>query len=175
MDKTLFTFKEYEKLPCEECIAPCCRTLLIPHKTPVSWMDWDFIRYILNFQTVDAIVSKGGDWAILIHQNCIHLDEQTHRCKVHNTNEQPKTCVYYNPYQCYYKINLLSKNSPEMYILDREKFKHWVQHIYFDEKEEIVDAPNFENSIQILKEWEQQQKSHQSTPENTQLTDIVEK
>ncbi len=153
MNKRLFTFKEYkDHYPCEECKAPCCRYLLIPYKTPSSWMDMDFIKYLLNFPSVKVAISKSGTWELLIHENCMNLDEQTNKCKVHGTNSQPRTCVYLNPYHCYYKVNLQNKSQPSIYILDRETFEYWVQHIKFDENGIIVEAPSFEKSLQILKD-----------------------
>jgi hypothetical protein len=149
----LFTFKEYkDDYPCEECNAKCCKYLLIPYKTPSSWMDMDFIKYLLNFPKVKVAVSKNGNWELLIQGDCMNLDEQTNKCTVHNTDSQPRTCVYLNPYHCYYKVNLENKNPPGIYILDREKFEHWVKFIKFDENGTIVEAPSFEKSLKILKD-----------------------
>lgn len=151
----MLTYKAYnENQPCEKCMAPCCKTLVIPQKTPVTWTDLDFIRYLLNFRTVKVIVSKAGDWSLLIEQNCIQFDETNYLCKVHGSIEQPKICVYFNPYQCYYKVNLQSENPADVYKLDRRKFEQWVQYVYFDENGQIVEAPSFETSLQVLRDLE---------------------
>ena len=152
MKKTGSTFKEYnEKYPCEECSAPCCRYLLIPHKAPNTWMELDFIRYMLNFPKINVTVSKAGDWGILFQQDCTYYDPKKQKCKVHNTPEQPKTCAYFNPYQCNYRLNLENKEPFSIYTLNREKFDHWVQFIKFNEDGTIVEAPNYEKSLEILK------------------------
>ena len=151
MDKTISLFNDFNETdPCEECNAPCCKYLLIPYKTPSTWMDMDFIKYLLNFPDVKLTVSKKGTWNIMIEQNCIHLDEQNLKCKVHKTADQPKTCVYYNPYQCNYKMNLSSNKASSIYILTRDNFQNWLHELKFDENGLIVDGPSFEKSVTIL-------------------------
>jgi len=155
MNKTTTTFKEFnENYPCTECNAPCCRYLQIPYKTPTTWMDMDFIGYILNFPKVTVTVSKSGVWGILIQQDCKHLDATTMKCNIHGTSEQPKTCVYFNPYQCNYKLNLNDENPETLYVLDFEKFKYWVQYLKFDKNGLIIDAPDYEKSLEILRDFE---------------------
>ena len=152
MKKKLSTFDEFEEnYPCTKCTAPCCKNLIIPYKTPNSWMDLDFINYLLNFPNINVTVSKKGEWCILIQQDCQHFDPVAQECKVHNTAEQPKTCTYFNPYQCNYKLNLDDTEPQSIYILDRIKFDHWVQHIGFDTYGRIANAPSFEKAVEILR------------------------
>ena len=146
------TFREFnEQYPCKDCSAPCCRYLLIPHKAPLTWMEMDYIRYVLNFPGVNVTVSKNGDWGILFNKTCIHFEEGKQKCKIHNTPAQPKTCSYFNPYQCNYRLNLEESERQNIYILDRKKFDHWIQYVKFDENGKIVDGPSFEKSVEILK------------------------
>ena len=160
MTKKISTFKEFnENYPCEKCSAPCCRYLFLPHKSPTTWMDMDFVRYMLNFPEISVTVSKAGDWGILIHQNCIHYDDKNQKCIVHSTPSQPKTCSYFNPYQCNYRLNFENEGPQSIYKLDRENFNYWIQFVKFDENGSIVDGPSFEKSLDILKEFENQQKS----------------
>ena len=145
------TFKELnENYPCQECSAPCCKFLLIPHKSPATYMEMDFIRYVLNFPNINITVSKSGSWGILIEQECIHFDSESDNCRVHKTIIQPKTCSYFNPYQCNYKYNLEKGTPNSIYILTREKFENWVQLVKFNESGEIVEAPSFEASVKLL-------------------------
>jgi hypothetical protein len=115
-------------------------------------MDLDYIRYLLNFYKISVTVSKKGDWSILMDLNCINFDSEKHNCRVHGRPEQPKTCAYFNPYQCVYKKDLTEdqKDQRTIYKLDREMFDHWVQFIQFDENGSIIDAPSFEKAIEIL-------------------------
>jgi hypothetical protein len=153
MGNTKFSYAEYNgNYPCEECSAPCCKYLIIPYNTPTTWMDMDFIKYLLNFPKVNLTVSKKGIWSIMIKQNCVHLDEKNTKCMVHKTPEQPKTCEYYNPFQCHYKMNLNSKQASSIYVLNRDNFQYWLQDVKFDENGMIVDGPDFEKSLKILKE-----------------------
>jgi hypothetical protein len=155
MKNARFSFDEYkDKNPCGGCSSPCCKNLLIVHKVPVTWMDLDYIRYLLNFPKIQVTISKKGEWGILIDMSCNHFDQKSENCKVHGTSEQPRTCVYYNPYQCLYKKKLLDKDLMTIYKLDRERFEHWVQFIKFDDNGSIVDAPSFEKSLEILQKYD---------------------
>jgi Fe-S-cluster containining protein len=151
MKNKSITFHEFNKTyPCDSCGAPCCQYLLIPYKTPTTWIDIDFVKYLLNFPNVNITVSKQGTWAILINQNCQHLDKQTLKCKVHDTPQQPKTCSYYNPYQCNYRINLDTTKPNSIYLLTRDNFDGWAEHLRFDEAGFLVAAPNYEQALEIL-------------------------
>ena len=148
------TFDDYnENFPCDKCTAPCCRYLLLPHKPPTTWMELDFIRYVLNFPKVKVTVAKNGNWGILFKQDCIHFDPKNQNCQVHGTPAQPKTCVYFNPYQCNYRLNIESEKPNVLYILNRENFEYWVKFIKFNEDGSIFDAPSFEKSLKILTEF----------------------
>ncbi len=172
MNKTLFTFEEYNKnIPCDECSAPCCRYLIVPYKTPSSWMDLDFVRYLLNFPDVNITVSKNGTWGILINQNCVHLDEKKTKCKVHKTSKQPKTCSYYNPYQCNYRINIDTKKPASIYVLTRENFDQWAQYLKFDENGILIDAPSYEKSIEILDNSKNNKKETEDTSDPSNPSD----
>jgi hypothetical protein len=117
-------------------------------------MEMDYIRYILNFPEVNVTVSKNGDWGILLDKICIHFNEENLNCKIHGTPSQPKTCSYFNPFQCNYRLNLEESEPQNIYILDREKFEHWIQYVKFDENGKIIDGPSFEKSVEILKKYE---------------------
>ena len=170
MKKAPSTFKEYNKNnPCNGCSSPCCKYLLIAHKAPATWMDLDYIKYLLNFEKIQVTVSKKGEWGILIDLSCINFDLESENCKVHGTSEQPKTCVYYNPYQCLYKKNLLDNGPLTIYKLNSDSFDHWVKFIKFDDNGSIIDAPSFEKSLEILKKYRSKNdepKSNQTSKEN---------
>src|SRR5690348_12621632 len=116
MNLIKLTVKEYNySNPCLKCNSPCCQVITIPHKVPVTLMDLDFIRYLVNFPRIEVAVSRSGDWLILIRDVCQHFDRESYLCKVHGTNEQPLTCQYYNPFQCWYKRNFTTANPHDLY------------------------------------------------------------
>jgi hypothetical protein len=98
-------------------------------------------------------VTKSGGWGILFEEDCIHFDSKDNKCKVHGTPAQPKTCVYFNPYQCNYRLNIESKTPKVFYTLDRDSFEYWSKYIKFNEDGTIFDAPSFEKSLKILNEY----------------------
>ena len=51
---------------CTNCSAPCCHVLIVPHATPVTFMDLDYVRYVVGFNTVQMILKRDGSWRLLI-------------------------------------------------------------------------------------------------------------
>src|SRR3712207_5664059 len=86
-------FEKTEENPCLNCSAPCCRMLLIPHPAPNTFMDLDYIRYMVGFQNVKMVLNRDGSWQVLVERPCQLLDQSTNRCTAHNTPRKPKTCV----------------------------------------------------------------------------------
>jgi hypothetical protein len=131
--------------PCIGCSAPCCRILLVPHPTPATLMDLDYIRYMLGFQGVQMILTREGQWRILVEQQCSLLDGATCRCTAHGTSRKPKTCVYFNPYHCWYKRNFHGTNEPpDLIRINAQSLEVLLQHVRFDEDCKISDTPPWE-------------------------------
>jgi len=134
-----------EENPCIGCSAPCCRILLIPHPTPATLMDLDYIRYMLGFQGVRMILTREGQWRILVEQQCGLLDSATCRCTVHGTSRKPKTCVFFNPYHCWYKRNFHDTNDPpDLIRISAQGLEIVLQHVRFDENCKISETPPWE-------------------------------
>src|SRR6266540_7447207 len=136
--------------PCSGCQAPCCQLVMIPYRPPVTFMDIDYIKYLLNFPAIDLAVAKTGDWSILIRDTCQHFDRETHLCNVHGTDEKPLTCRNYNQYQCWYKPNFSLLQPRDIYIINKENFADWLELISFDENGEITSAPDFEQATALF-------------------------
>jgi hypothetical protein len=138
--------------PCIGCSAPCCRILLIPHPTPATLMDLDYIRYMLGFQGVQMILTREGQWRILVEQQCGLLDSASCRCTVHGTARKPKTCVYFNPYHCWYKRNFHNtKEAPDLIRINTQSLELLLQHVRFDEDCKITDTPPWELVRELLR------------------------
>ncbi len=136
--------------PCAACSAPCCRVVMIPHKTPETLTEIDYVRYLVNFPSIEVSVAATGDWTIVVHDTCRHFERETHRCGVHDTDEQPLTCRYYNQYRCWYKPNLTEQEPPDAYFLSAENFTRWAELLRFDDAGKLVAGPNFEESKKAL-------------------------
>lgn len=146
-------FKEFShRNPCASCPAPCCRLQLIPYRTPTTFMDIDFVHYMLLFPRTEIVVTRGGEWNIVKWENCGEFDADSLICKMHGTPGKPRTCAMYNPYNCWYKKAFVLDGSPEMYRLDLARFEAWLNDIHFAEDGKISSAPNFERSLEILKD-----------------------
>jgi Fe-S-cluster containining protein len=130
--------------PCDGCAAPCCRMLLIPHPTPTTFMDLDYIRYMLGFPRVGMVLNRDGTWQVAIDEVCGFLDHETNLCTVHGTERKPKTCVFFNPYRCWYKRNFARAEPPDLVRMDRDIFERILELVRFDEHGDIVELPTWE-------------------------------
>jgi len=130
--------------PCEGCAAPCCRMLLIPHPTPTTFMDLDYIRYMLGFPRVGMVINRDGTWQVTIDEVCDFLDQETNLCTVHGTDRKPKTCVFFNPYRCWYKRNFAAGEPPDLVQIDRDVLERLLGLVRFDEHGDIVELPTWE-------------------------------
>lgn len=146
------SFSDYgQRNPCYSCPAPCCRLQLIPYGAPTTFMHLDFIRYMLLFPNTEVIVSRNGNWNIVKWEDCREFDITTQKCKLHNSPIKPRTCAMYNPYNCWYKKIFVLQGSEEVYRINIERFNIWINEIRFDEDGQIVEAPDFERSLEVLK------------------------
>src|SRR5262245_19459783 len=152
-------FERAEANPCTGCSAPCCRMLLIPHPTPSTYMDLDYIRYMVGFQSVKMILTTDGHWQVIIEQNCRLLDQKTNLCTVHGTPKKPKTCVFFNPYQCWYKRNFTTVNPPDIIRIDLEVIEIILAHVRFDDEGTITELPTYEFIRDAVEHHESELKS----------------
>lgn len=149
-----------EANPCKGCSSPCCRVLLIPHPTPTTFMDLDYIRYVLGFPTAQIILNSDGQWQVLMEQTCRLLDQKTNLCTVHDTARKPKTCVFFNPYQCWYKRSFhKTGNPPNLIRIDLEALEAILPHVRFDDEQNIIEIPTWEFIRELVNKIKSQQKS----------------
>lgn len=66
---------------CDRCTGKCCRYLALPIETPVTWKDFDDIRWFLAHKDISVFVEE-GDWYIMIFRDCRHL-EPDYRCGIY--------------------------------------------------------------------------------------------
>jgi hypothetical protein len=140
-----------DKNPCLGCPAPCCRMQLIPCETPETFVDMDYVYYMLLFPNTEMVVTAAGDWHVLKWQDCHEFEPGTYACKVHDSPSQPRICFSYNAYDCWYQRNFVAEQPPQIYRLNLARFDVWVNEILFDSNGRIASAPCFEKSQQILK------------------------
>ncbi len=147
------TFTEFsQRNPCAGCPAPCCLMQLIPHRVPATFMDIDFLHYMLLFPYTEVVVTLNGEWSIVKWERCSEFEASNHTCKLHNTLDKPRTCSMYNPYNCWYKRSFVLDGSHQVYRLDLARFNLWVTELQFSEDGKIISAPNFERSLEILRD-----------------------
>jgi Fe-S-cluster containining protein len=156
-----------EENPCNGCSAPCCHILLIPHPTPTTFMDLDYIRYMLEFPSVEMILNSDGQWQVFIEQTCRLLDQKTNLCAVHNTSRKPKTCAFFNPHRCWYKQSFHKTENPQDLIrIDIEALEAILLQVQFDENGNIIEIPKWESIKELVEKNKSQLISKQKQVES---------
>ena len=138
--------------PCQSCEAPCCKMLLIPYQTPNTFMDLDYVKYMLGFPGINMILYQNGTWQVQVEQNCRHLNTEDNTCKIHNTPHKPKTCVFFNPYNCFYKRNFSEEHPRNIIIINARSFDILINQIEFDKLGNIISIPSQEEIKRMTRE-----------------------
>lgn len=133
-----------QKNPCVGCPAPCCNLHLMGSKSVENYMDLDWLRYSLGFDDYELLLNMDGSLNLVRWARCGHYDPQGMRCKVYRTPEQPHTCAYYNPWNCWYKRNFTSPESHDVIRLNAERFETFLAEVMLDDNRRIVSRPTFE-------------------------------
>lgn len=130
--------------PCLDCSAPCCRLLLSPHATPQTFMDLDYLAYVVLLEGVELIISEDGSWQIGRWGRCAHLTEGA-LCGVHATDAMPRTCVYFNPFNCWYKRNfeVAAADAPDVVRLDRAAFDRLLRAVVVADDGGLAEVPTW--------------------------------
>ncbi len=83
---------------CSYCIAKCCRYFSLPIKTPVTWDDYDEMRWFLAHGETIIYLEK-GTWYLLVLAKCQYLLPDN-RCAIYET--RPQICRDYESDNCEY-------------------------------------------------------------------------
>lgn len=145
-----FTFDALAgKQGCEGCPAACCRMLTFPHPRPQTFLDVDYIRYMLGFPSVEILIDSDSEWSVAVLQTCRHLDTKSNRCNVHGTVRKPHICSSYSADQCWYHRNFVSARPPELVRFDGARFEAVLALLQFDDLGRIVQAPVWDKLREI--------------------------
>ena len=167
-------FESNQENPCQECSAPCCKMVLINYPAPSTFMEMDYIRYMLGFPTIKMILRNEGVWQVKVEQNCSFLDSKTNLCIVHGTSRQPKTCSFYNPHHCWYKRNYAQDWPADVIEMDLTKYEVLLSHIRFDGSGKITEIPTWEFINNLLNDANQQARSAASILRGRSVNELLD-
>ena len=152
--------------PCAECQnSPCCTHLPLNNFKVTNLMELDHARYLLNFEHIELGLSASGDWSAYYTYPCRYLDRNTFGCTIHNQPHQPRICVNYNPYNCWYK-RVFSVGQHEDFVrIDRARMELLVQYIEFDAERKITSVPAWETLLEMMAGFDDQPGSASTEPQ----------
>lgn len=139
--------------PCATCsTSPCCTHLPLQTFSVEDMRGVDHARYLLNFQRIRLGLSADGSWQVYYHHPCRYLDRATRACTVHGEPRQPRICVHYNPYACWYKEAMGASVTDHFLLLDRRRFEYVLERLEFDELLRLVGVPDWPSMIEAMAE-----------------------
>src|SRR5262249_40380593 len=134
--------------PCLACAeTPCCTWLPLQTFELHGLMDVDYVRYLLNFESVNVGVAASGTWSAYLFRDCRNLDEN-HACRVHGTDLQPSVCKHYNPYSCWYRKSVVPEVGEDFATVDRGRFAVFEEGLLFDERRMLVQKPSWDELVE---------------------------
>lgn len=83
---------------CEYCSAKCCRYFTVPLDPPVTFNDYEYIRWYLLHERA-TVFTEDDNWFLLVHSICENLGPDN-RCGIYET--RPKICRDYLTDDCEY-------------------------------------------------------------------------
>ena len=130
--------------PCADCSAPCCQMVILPYPVPNSYEEMEYIRYILNFKSMEIYVKSYGGWFVAVRQDCRFLDKETSLCTVFGTDKRPDVCSDYNENTCWYKPTFHTKDEVDTARLDAESWEKLMAPLEYTEKGYVTNMPEWE-------------------------------
>lgn len=136
--------------PCSGCAAPCCRCQVHSYNAPGKFKDLDQALYRLGVPGSELVVGSNGDWMLVYWLTCALFDEDSCSCSVHGTPAQPKVCVYYDPYDCWFRRSFVGAAPETVVRMNRARFEKWMKAVEIDVQGGIVELPTFEDSRRLV-------------------------
>ncbi len=151
--------------PCETCAtSPCCTHLPLNNFRVTNLLELDHARYLLNFDNIELGLSASGDWSAYYTYPCRFLDRSTFGCTIHNQPHQPRICVNYNPYNCWYKRVFSVSEHSDFIRIDHARMQLLEQHIEFDAERKITSVPEWDVLLEMMAEFEDKGKAISAEP-----------
>jgi hypothetical protein len=141
------TLAEAKQTPCFTCSAsPCCTHLPLHRFQVRTLVDLDHASYLLNFDRIELGIAPNGEWSVFYAYPCRFLDTRNpsnYLCTIHGTELQPRICVHYNPYTCWYRRALGADPASEFLRIDRKRMAWISERVEFDDSRVIVGVPSW--------------------------------
>ncbi|MGH9164344.1 MAG: hypothetical protein ACRDZW_02375 [Acidimicrobiales bacterium] len=147
------SYAEARSSPCLSCdTSPCCRVLPLTTFDVRDLNGLDHAAYLLNFERIELGISKSGRWSAYFRQACRFLDTDNFGCTVHDTPAQPRLCVHYSPYGCWYESIYGPERSDQYLRVDRRRMEVVLDAVVFDEDRSIVAMPGWDELLAAFDE-----------------------
>ncbi|HUZ78742.1 MAG TPA: hypothetical protein VMV93_14270 [Chloroflexota bacterium] len=140
----LLTLAQARESPCATCASsPCCTYVGIGKFELDTLQQVDYAAYLLNFDRIELGLHASGRWTIFYRAPCRFLDRESRACTIHNQPNQPRVCVNYNPFNCWYRRTEQASVSQEFLRVDAARLKFMAERMTFDANRNVVSVPEW--------------------------------
>ncbi len=130
-----------DQSPCQTCPAACCRTVRIAKKTPVSFGEFDYFRYITGFPGVSVAIDERGQWSLIVRTTCRHLDPTHNNCRNYGSPERPRRCEHLDEWRCRARRDLVTSPERLAILPDAEAVGEVIEATTFDAEGKVTSSP----------------------------------
>lgn len=92
---------------------------------------------------------ESGAWYLVRWLDCSLFDGESCTCSVHGTSRQPKVCVHFNAYDCWFR-QILVGEARRALRLDLTRFERFVAAVEIDEDGRITSLPSFDETSRLV-------------------------
>jgi hypothetical protein len=141
------SLREAQESPCMTCASsPCCTHVPLHTFQVRTFRDLDHAIYLLNFERIVLGLAPNGDWSVYYKHPCRFLDRtdaSNALCTIHGSDMQPRICVNYSPYTCWYRQALTPGVSAGFLTIDRRRLELILEQVRFDDARNVVETPDW--------------------------------
>lgn len=136
--------------PCMDCsTSPCCWFAHLAELSARTWTDFDYMRYLSNFDGLELLVDRRGHWGLWLRRPCSHLHPESLLCQIRGTREHPELCRAYSPFDCWYRKTLELGSAGQTLRLDADRLDRVLTALRFDSVGAAVESPTLDQMIAL--------------------------
>ena len=149
----MMTYDEARQSACIGCsCVACCTSVQLNKFRPTTLSDLDYALYLLNFDHIELGLFPSGEWHAYYRVPCRFLEPDTRLCTIHNQPQQPRLCIQYSPYGCWYRRVMNEEVSTEYLRLDRRRAEVLLSQVTFDDDRRIAATPAWDQLVEAFED-----------------------
>ncbi len=135
--------------PCDGCFSACCWVVQLLQSVPLTFTEFDFLRFCAGFERIEVGVNPAGTWVVNYRAPCRHL-KADFKCELHGSPEKPLVCQRYDENHCMYRHAFLGPASQQYLRMDLGRLDRFLSLVTFDAVGRVHTIPEREALLAAL-------------------------